>query len=342
VVLPLRLDSLASVRAFARQYVDQVGKLDILVNNAGTRHACNVTEDGIEMAFQVNYLGHFLLTQLLLPTLRQSSPSRVVHVTCRDGYVRPAHGWNQWFKDGFFQGWLGLPVPITEGIKVGSALVEASEARADEEEDEMGHAALGDDDDDDNRHQDRRRRTRRHVGGVDGWVAGCKAERAYSNAKLAVLAFSHELERRLRQSSDSEGVVSHAVNPNAVSSEFVDKGPPPSAAQQGSYYKVMSYFPPVWIARKVFGLWHNRMSAAMLRSVEHGGKAVFHVATAEPLAGAGGALFDDTESAFTGCGRPAHKCGRVSASWQPRVALDRQAGAMLWDLSEDLVEQRAR
>jgi NAD(P)-dependent dehydrogenase (short-subunit alcohol dehydrogenase family) len=39
-----------------------------------------MTEDGFEMTFQVNYLSHFLLTELLLPALRQSKPSRVVNV----------------------------------------------------------------------------------------------------------------------------------------------------------------------------------------------------------------------------------------------------------------------
>jgi len=286
-------------------------------------------------------LGHFLLTKLLLPLLRQSSPARVVHVTCRDGYVRSAHGWNQWFRDGWLKGWLGLPVPIMEGIRVGSNFVEPKlESWDAEDEGETGHAAIddSDDDDDDNDgHQSRRQPAQRGGGGRNDWLAGCKPEKAYSNAKLAVLSFSHELERRLRESPDSEGVVSHAVNPNSVASEFFDKGTPPSGAQQWSYHKVMSYFPPVWISRKLFGFLHTRMSAAMLRTVDHGAKAVFHVATAEPLAGAGGALFDDIESAFTKCGRPPHKCGRVPRSWQPPVAHDSRAGAHLWTLSEDLV-----
>lgn len=341
LVLPLRLDSFSAIRSFAAQYTERVGKLHLLVNNAGTRQACNTTEDGIETSFQTNYLGHFLLTKQMLPLLKQSSPSRVVHVTCRDGYIRPAHGWNQWFKDGWLKGWLGLPVPVMEGIRVGSAFVESKiESLDSEDEGETGHAAIDDsedDDDDDVGYRDRHVPTRRSNKNQNDWLTGCKPEKAYSNAKLAVLSFSHELERRLRDSSDSEGVVSHAVNPNPVASEFFDKGTPPSASQQWSYHKVMSYFPPVWISRKLFGFLHSRMSAAMLRSVDHGAKAVFHVATAEGLAGAGGALFDDIESAFTNCGRPAHKCGRVPRSWQPPVANDQRAGEELWALSEDLV-----
>lgn len=264
-------------------------------------------------------------------------------MTCRDGYIRAAHGWNHWFRDGWLKGWLGLPVPIMEGIRVGSTFVEPRRSLGEaEEEAETGHAAIDDSDDDDYVHKEHARQSHQGEGGPGDWMTGCKPEKAYANAKLAVLTFSHELERRLRESPDSEGLVSHAINPNAVHTEFLDKGTPPSSTQQWSYYKVMSYFPPVWITRKIFGVLHSRMSTAILRPVEHGAKAVFHVATAEALAGAGGALFDDTESAFTGCGRPAHKCGRVPRSWQPPVVHDQQAGAQLWDLSEDLVQERTR
>lgn len=78
----LDLASFQSVRSFAEEYKAAYERLDLLVNNAGTAHACTTTEDGNEHAFQVNYLSHFLLTQLLLPTLKTSTPARVVHVTC--------------------------------------------------------------------------------------------------------------------------------------------------------------------------------------------------------------------------------------------------------------------
>lgn len=342
-VMQLQLDSLTSVRDFSAEYSQRVGKLHLLVNNAGTRLACQTTEDGIEVAFQANYLGHFLLTNLMMPLLKQNSPSRIVHVTCREGYIRPAHGWNLWFKDGWLKGWLGLPVPMTEGIRVGNAHVEPrmpSEGAGGDGD--WGHEALDDEEDSEGEvaaDQDAAA-LRRSRGTSTDWTTGCRPEKAYSNAKLAVLAFSNELERRLRESSGSEGVVSHAINPNSVATEFNNKGTPPSESTQLNYYKVMSYFPPVWISRKVFAFFYGHLSVAMLRSVDHGAKAVLHVATAEPLAGAGGGLFDDTDSSFAGCGRPAHKCGRVSRSWQPPVANDLQAGAKLWALSEDLVRER--
>jgi len=71
--------SLASVRKFAASYKRDYDRLDLLINNAGimiTPHF--VTEDGFEGQFGVNYLGHFLLTGLLLPIITQTPDSRIV------------------------------------------------------------------------------------------------------------------------------------------------------------------------------------------------------------------------------------------------------------------------
>lgn len=56
--------------------------IDGLVNQAGIM--CNpfeLSEDGYEMHLQVNYLGHFLLTALLLPLLNKSTQGRIVNVS---------------------------------------------------------------------------------------------------------------------------------------------------------------------------------------------------------------------------------------------------------------------
>jgi NAD(P)-dependent dehydrogenase (short-subunit alcohol dehydrogenase family) len=70
------------VQTLARSFRDRHTRLDVLVNNAGgiwlTRQ---LTVDGLEMTFAVNHLAYFLLTQLLLDTLRASAPARVVNVS---------------------------------------------------------------------------------------------------------------------------------------------------------------------------------------------------------------------------------------------------------------------
>lgn len=81
--LPLDLSSLASVRAAAAQFLERDLPLDILINNAGLAGIRGATAEGFELAFGTNHLGHFLLTQLLLPRLRRSAPSRVVTVASK-------------------------------------------------------------------------------------------------------------------------------------------------------------------------------------------------------------------------------------------------------------------
>jgi retinol dehydrogenase-14 len=75
------LSSQESIRALVRQYVDKYKQLHVLINNAGVyftkRH---VTADGVETVFAVNYLAPFLLTNLLLDTLKRSTPSRIINV----------------------------------------------------------------------------------------------------------------------------------------------------------------------------------------------------------------------------------------------------------------------
>ncbi|KAJ8727561.1 hypothetical protein PYW07_001680 [Mythimna separata] len=78
----LDLSSLASVRAFADGVIKTEKRLDILVNNAGVFDVPNIkTEDGLSLAAQTNHFGPFLLTNLLLPLLKTSAPSRIVSVS---------------------------------------------------------------------------------------------------------------------------------------------------------------------------------------------------------------------------------------------------------------------
>ena len=82
VVRKLDLASLTSVRDFCGQILAEESQIDVLVNNAGI-FQCDYakTEDGFEMQMGVNHLGHFLLTNLLLDSMKHSAPSRIIVVS---------------------------------------------------------------------------------------------------------------------------------------------------------------------------------------------------------------------------------------------------------------------
>ncbi|XP_054901427.1 dehydrogenase/reductase SDR family member 13-like isoform X2 [Poeciliopsis prolifica] len=80
VFMQLDLASLKSVRSFAETFLKTEPRLDILINNAGVLGP-GYSEEGFDLAFGVNHLGHFLLTNLLLERLRRCGPSRVITVS---------------------------------------------------------------------------------------------------------------------------------------------------------------------------------------------------------------------------------------------------------------------
>ena len=80
--IPLNLASFRSVRDFSETLLSENNAIDVLVNNAGVMPMQRAfTDDGFELNIGVNYLGHFLLTQLLLPLLQKPSRSRIVHLS---------------------------------------------------------------------------------------------------------------------------------------------------------------------------------------------------------------------------------------------------------------------
>ena len=84
----LDLASMASIRKFSEDILETEDKIDVLLLNAGVMiPPYQLTEDGFELQFGVNHLGHFLLTHLLLDRLKASAPSRVVVVSSRGHMV---------------------------------------------------------------------------------------------------------------------------------------------------------------------------------------------------------------------------------------------------------------
>ncbi|WP_437780798.1 SDR family oxidoreductase [Sorangium sp. So ce1097] len=86
-VMALDLASKASIRSFGESFRAARERLDVLVNNAGVwQRSRSTTRDGLEATFGVNHVGTWLLTQELLPLLKQSAPSRIVILSSKLHY----------------------------------------------------------------------------------------------------------------------------------------------------------------------------------------------------------------------------------------------------------------
>lgn len=82
-VMELDLSSMESVRKFASDYISSGRPLNILINNAGVMATpFMLSHDGIELQFATNHLGHFLLTNLLLETMKKT-----VHESKTEGRI---------------------------------------------------------------------------------------------------------------------------------------------------------------------------------------------------------------------------------------------------------------
>jgi NAD(P)-dependent dehydrogenase (short-subunit alcohol dehydrogenase family) len=81
------LSSLTEVRKLAQEFKDKHNKLDVLLNNAGAIFLSRkVSVDGYEMTVALNHLNYFLLTNLLLDTLKAAPSARIVNVASRAHY----------------------------------------------------------------------------------------------------------------------------------------------------------------------------------------------------------------------------------------------------------------
>lgn len=78
----VELSSLSSVRTFTDEFLATHDRLDVLIANAGIMAVpYGLTEDGFELHFGTNHLGHFVLVGRLLPLLLQSDAPRIVMLT---------------------------------------------------------------------------------------------------------------------------------------------------------------------------------------------------------------------------------------------------------------------
>lgn len=82
VLMICDMSSAGSIRKFAKEFAEKYEKLDVLINNAGAFFfKRQTTVDGFELTLAVDYLGPFLLTHELLPSLKNSAPSRIINIS---------------------------------------------------------------------------------------------------------------------------------------------------------------------------------------------------------------------------------------------------------------------
>lgn len=99
IVLEIDLSSFASIKRFCSEFLSLGLPLHILINNAGKfSHKLEFSEDKIEMTFATNYLGHFLLTELLIEKMVETAAQtgiqgRIINVSS------VIHSWVK--RDGF-------------------------------------------------------------------------------------------------------------------------------------------------------------------------------------------------------------------------------------------------
>ncbi|GAP13036.1 dehydrogenase [Longilinea arvoryzae] len=92
-LMQVDLSSQASIRAFAAEFQARHSHLDVLIHNAAnfdqSLKTPVLTGDGVETIFATNHVGVFLLTHLLLETLKASAPSRILTVASKGLSVYP-------------------------------------------------------------------------------------------------------------------------------------------------------------------------------------------------------------------------------------------------------------
>lgn len=105
-LLKLDLADLSSVQEFAEKFLGEYDRLDILINNAGVMATpYGKTNDGFELQFGINHLGHFKLTSLLFDLLKRTHNSRVITVSSYAHYFGRMN-FNDLNSERFYQKWM--------------------------------------------------------------------------------------------------------------------------------------------------------------------------------------------------------------------------------------------
>jgi len=90
-LMTVDLASLENIHDFVKEFKSKFSKLNVLINNAGVSiPKRTLSGDGFEMHMAVNHFGPFLLTNLLLDTIKAGAPSRIINVTStlhKRGYI---------------------------------------------------------------------------------------------------------------------------------------------------------------------------------------------------------------------------------------------------------------
>lgn len=161
------LQSIDSIKTFVNIVLHDYPKIHVVILNAGISMPVrdkNITDDGFEVHFQVNYLGHFILTKLLVERLKDSSPSRLVFSVWRSQFGGLVISSCYYSEFSFFSPSI---------VVVSSSLHESGEIDFE------------------------------NLNGEKGWKAKGHKNPAYCNTKLMDTYFAYELVRRLQDTKIS-------------------------------------------------------------------------------------------------------------------------------------------
>ena len=92
--LHLDVSDLGSVRRAAESFLATRQPIDVLVNNAGIAGTRRLSPEGYDITYATNHIGPFLLTNLLLPRLREAPQGRVVNVASNAHFMAKEMDWS--------------------------------------------------------------------------------------------------------------------------------------------------------------------------------------------------------------------------------------------------------